>query len=97
MILIPILASPLGIVVAAIDTYLIVAAAYVLLRRFAIDFPESRHHMLRRIVDGPIEAANRTLVKWRGRAVPSWAPWVGVVTLLIALRTVAVQLIMAMA
>lgn len=93
---IPILASPLGIVVAAIDAYLIVAAAYFLLRRFATDFPESRHHILRRVVEGPIEYANRRLTKWRGRAVPSWAPWVTVVTALVVVRTITAGLIMAM-
>ncbi|MCK4658177.1 MAG: hypothetical protein KAV82_01525 [Phycisphaerae bacterium] len=93
---IPMFASPLGIVVAAIDTYLIVAAAYFLLRRFAIDFPESRHHILRRAIEGPIEYANRRLTKWRGRTVPSWAPCVTVLTALVVVRTITAGLIMAM-
>jgi hypothetical protein len=96
MFIIPIPASPLAIVVAAIDAYLIIAAAYFFLRRFAIDFPESHHHILRRAFDSPIEFTNRQLTKWRGRAVPAWAPYVTVLTGLVIVRSIAANLIMAL-
>ena len=90
-----ILASPLAILVAAIDTYLIVAAGYLLIRHFAPDCP-GRDSIVRRWVEGPVRVADRQLATWRGRVVPRWASWATVVGVLLASRTIAVGLIVAL-
>jgi len=81
-----ILALPIVILIWVLDTYLIMTAARHLLRRSSGDRAVRACSCLRHFTDPPAEAVRHWLLLRTARAVPSWLPWLFVITVVVVIR-----------
>jgi hypothetical protein len=90
-----ILATPLVLPLAVVDAYILTAALYLIVNRLARGTSVGWHPGLSRLIAGPAQAVERWLVRWRGRAVPRWQPWILVFVTALVVREVLAVVIMA--
>ena len=78
MVLFPIhiLANPLALVLAALDSYALTAMVYLIAKRLLCGDQWRWHPALERIVTSPAQFVERRLTTWRTQSVPGWQPWV---------------------
>jgi len=88
-----ILALPVVILIWVLDTYLLMAAARHLLRRFSGNRAVRACRCLRQFTDPPAEAFRHWLQSRGDRAVPSWLPWLFVIAAVMVLRHVLIMII----
>ncbi len=66
---------PFSLAVCLLDTWLVFALLLLAAQGLAGDRWNSRNSLLHLIVEGPVQASQRRLTKWRGRSWPTWACW----------------------
>jgi len=92
---ITILTLPIAILIWILDTYLIMTAARHLLRRFSGDRAVQACSCLRHFTDPPAEAVRHWLRLRMDRTVPSWLPWLFVITAVVILRHLLAMIIVS--
>lgn len=85
----------LALPLVVIDTYVIIATAYYLLRCLDQGFRENPKTAVGNLIQDPVLAAHRLLCARRGRYVKEWVAWVPVVVGLILLHVTAIALFAA--
>jgi len=81
-----ILVLPIVILIWVLDTYLLLVAARHLLRCLSGDRAVRACSCLQQYTDPPADAVHHWLRSRRVRAVPSWLPWLLVITAVVVLR-----------
>ena len=96
MILIPTnpLATPLVLLIWAMDAYLVLVAFRLLFGLFAGNPPQYRFPTLERVVEGPVRILADRLLRWRGRPVATWLPWCLVVGTALAIRHLLIVMLL---
>lgn len=93
--LLAIVLAGLALPLVVIDTYVIIATAYYLLRCLDQGFRENPKTAVGNLIHGPVIAAHRLLCARRGRYVKEWVAWIPVVIALLVLHVVAIGLFAA--
>ena len=94
--LLAIVLAGLALPLVVIDTYVIVATAYYVIRCLDQGFRENPKTAVGNLIHGPILATHRLLCARRGRYVKEWVAWVPVVAVLTVLHVLAIGLFAAL-
>jgi len=92
---IPILASPLALLLAALDAYVLSATAYVIASRLARDWTARWPPALRRFITAPAQAIEKRLARRQGHPVPPWQSWAVVLVAAVVVRQLLAALIVS--
>jgi len=92
---IPILASPLALLLTVLDAYVLTAAVYLIANRLASDWAARWPPALRRFITAPAQAVESRLARRHSRQVPSWQPWAVVFGVVFVVRQLLAALIVS--
>ena len=90
-----ILASPLALLLTALDAYVLTAAVYLIAKRLARDWAARWPPALRRFITAPAQTIERWLARRRSRRVPPWQPWAVVFGAVFVVRQLVAALIVS--
>ena len=91
-----ILATPLALVLAALDSYVLTTALFLITDRLVRKAGACWHPAMERIITAPAEVVERRIARHRVSPVPRWWSWAVVFALALFLRQLLAALILPM-
>ncbi len=92
-----ILAFPLLVLLWTLDAYAFLLVARMILSRIGSMHTNRIAMLLQEFTDPLLCGVQRQLTSWRGRAVPSWAPWLTLMAMILLVRHLLIWALLSFA